>query len=315
MTSNANFVWDDKIHEECGVFGIYDKDGHDCARLTYYGLYALQHRGQESCGIAVNDDGTIIHHKDTGLVSEVFNDVVLDHLMGQIAVGHVRYSASKENFRENVQPLVTKYIKGSLTVAYNGSLVNAEELRSQLESTGAIFQTTNDAEIITYLIAQQRIKCSSVEEAIKKVMPMLKGAYSMVIMSPRKLIGVRDPLGIRPLSIGKLKNSYLLASETCAFDTINAELVRDIKPGEIVIIDENGLRSDDSNCSDNSRMCIFEFIYFARPDSFIDGISIYESRKEAGRILLKRVSCRGRYCYGVPDSGIAVLWDMQKLRD
>lgn len=304
--SNMEFNWRmDKLNEECGVFGVYDNDGFDCARLTYYGLYALQHRGQESCGIAVNDDGTIVYHKDIGLVPEVFNDVILDHLKGQIAVGHVRYSTTGCNLRENAQPLVTKYVKGTLTVAHNGNLVNASKIRSELEKAGAIFQTTNDSEVIAYLIARERVKCSSVEEAVTSVMGSIQGSYSLVIMSPRKLIGVRDPWGIRPLSIGKLNNSYILASETCAFDAVNAEFIRDVEPGEVVVIDKDGLRSIKDNCSGTSNMCIFEFIYFARPDSIIEGASVYEARKEAGRLLAKEHPVEADLVIGVPDSGLS----------
>ncbi len=295
----------DKLNEECGVFGIYDQDGHDCARLAYYGLYALQHRGQESCGIAVNDDGTIIHHKDMGLVPEVFNDVVLNHLKGTIAVGHVRYSTTGASLRENAQPLVTKYVKGTLTVAHNGNLVNAEEIRLELENNGAIFQTTIDSEVIAYLIARERVKSHSVEEAVNRVMKKIKGSYALVVMSPRKLIGARDPLGIRPLCIGKLDNSYVLASETCALDSINATYIRDVEPGEIVVIDGDGLRSIKDNCKGESKMCVFEYVYFARPDSTIEGASVYESRKEMGRILAREHPVEADLVIGVPDSGLA----------
>lgn len=306
MCDGINFDWrNDKLNEECGVFGIYDQDGYDCARLTYYGLYALQHRGQESCGIAVNDDGTIIHHKDMGLVPEVFNDVILNHLKGQIAVGHVRYSTTGASFRENAQPLVTKYVKGTLTLAHNGNLINAAELRSELEQSGAIFQTTIDSEVIAYLVARERVNCGSVEEAVKRAMTRIKGSYALVVMSPRKLIGVRDPLGIRPLSIGRLGNSYVLASETCALDSISAEFIRDVEPGEVIVIDRNGLRSIKDNCSGKSRMCIFEFIYFARPDSIIEGANVYEARKEAGRILAKEHPVEADLVIGVPDSGFS----------
>lgn len=306
MCSCMNFGFnDDRLKEECGVFGIYDNDGFDCARLAYYGLYALQHRGQESCGIAVNDDGTIIYHKDMGLVPEVFNDVILNHLKGQIAVGHVRYSTTGASLRENAQPLVTKYVKGTLTVAHNGNLVNALEIRSELEKNGAIFQTTIDSEVIAYLIARERVKCHSIEQAVANVMPQMKGAYALVVMSPRKLIGARDPWGIRPLSIGKLGDSYVLASETCALDAINAEFVRDVEPGEVVIIDKEGLRSIKENCQGKSHLCIFEFIYFARPDSIIEGASVYETRKQAGRILAQEHPVQADLVIGVPDSGLS----------
>ncbi len=295
----------DKLNEECGVFGVYDQDGHDCARLAYYGLYALQHRGQESCGIAVNDDGTIIHHKDMGLVPEVFNDVVLNHLKGSIAVGHVRYSTTGASLRENAQPLVTKYVKGTLTVAHNGNLVNAEEIRNELENNGAIFQTTIDSEVIAYLIARERVKCHSVEEAVSQVMKKIKGSYALVVMSPRKLIGARDPLGIRPLCIGKIENSYVLASETCALDSINATFIRDVEPGEIVVIDGDGLRSIKDNCQGESKICVFEYVYFARPDSTIESANVYESRKEMGRILAREHPVEADLVIGVPDSGLA----------
>ncbi|MGE4283913.1 MAG: amidophosphoribosyltransferase [Clostridia bacterium] len=307
MNKYIDFNWRlDKLNEECGVFGVYDKSNNlDCARLTYYGLYSLQHRGQESCGIAVNDDGTIIYHKDMGLVPEVFNDVVLNHLKGQIAVGHVRYSTTGANLRENAQPLVTKYVKGTLTVAHNGNLVNAAEIRGDLENNGAIFQTTIDSEVIAYLIARERVKCGSIEEAISRMMMRVKGSYSLVIMSPRKLIGARDPNGFRPLSIGRIGDSYVLASETCAFDSINAEFIRDVEPGEVVVIDENGLRSIKTNCIGKSNLCIFEFIYFARPDSVIEGASVYEARKQAGRILAKEHPVEADLVIGVPDSGVS----------
>lgn len=298
-------ITDDKLHEECGVFGIYDKDGHDCARLTYYGLYALQHRGQESCGIAVNDDGTVIYHKDMGLVSEVFNDVVLNHLKGEMAIGHVRYSTTGSSHVENAQPLVTKYIKGTLSIAHNGNLVNTAKLRSELEQSGAIFQTTIDSEVIAYLIARERVKTHSVEQAVNGVMKKLVGTYSLIVMSPRKIIGARDPMGNRPLCIGKLDNSYILASETCALDTIGAEFIRDVEPGEIVVIDDKGITSIKDNCNRESRMCIFEYVYIARPDSNIEGASVYESRKEMGRILAREHPVDADLVIGVPDSGLA----------
>jgi amidophosphoribosyltransferase len=296
---------DDNLHEECGVFGIFDKDGNDCARLAYYGLYALQHRGQESCGIAVNDDGTIIFHKDMGLVHDVFNDVVLNHLKGEIAVGHVRYSTTGASLIENAQPLVTKYIKGTLTVAHNGNLINTSKIRHELQQTGAIFQTTIDSEVIAYLIARERIKTPSVEEAINNIMKIIKGSYALIVMSPKKLIGARDPMGNRPLCLGKIKNSYVLASETCALDAIGAEFIRDVEPGEIVIIDKDGLKSIKDNCTGESKMCIFEYIYFARPDSFIEGASVYEARKEMGKILAREHPVDADLVIGVPDSGIA----------
>lgn len=295
---------DDKPKEECGVFGIFDNDGFDCAKISYYALYALQHRGQESCGIAVNDDGTIICHKDMGLVPEVFNDTVLNHLKGQMAVGHVRYSTTGSSVRENAQPLVSKYKKGTLTIAHNGNLINAMELRQKLEDDGAIFQTSNDSEVIAFLTARERIKCHSVEAAISNVMHQIKGSYALVIMSPSKLIGVRDPYGIRPLCLGKLENSYIFASETCALDAIGAEFVRELEPGEIVVVSKEGVTSVTDHISKNRNICIFEYIYFARPDSMIEGTSVYKARKIAGEALAKEHPVEADLVIGVPDSGL-----------
>lgn len=294
-----------KPHEECGVFGFYDNNGLDCAIMTYYALYALQHRGQESCGIAVNDDGVIYHHKDRGLVPEVFNDAILDKLKGNMAVGHVRYSQASRGLREDAQPLVTKYIKGSLAVVYNGSIVNAPDLLQELGKSGAIFQTKTDAELITYLLAQDRVSSHTVEVALSNVMQSLKGSYSLIIMTPHKLIAARDPLGMKPLSIGKIDDSYAIASETVAFDNIHADFVRDVLPGEIVVIDETGIHSITDNCPDkDSAMCIFEYIYFARPDSVIEGQSIYEARKNAGKLLAKKNKVEADIVFGIPDSGL-----------
>ena len=294
----------EKLHEECGVFGIYDNDGLDCAKICYYALYALQHRGQESCGIAVNDDGNIICHKDMGLVPEVFNDTILSHLQGQIAVGHVRYSTTGSSYRENAQPLVSKYKKGSLTIAHNGNLINAAELRNEFEENGAIFQTTNDSEIIAYVTAKERIACHSIEEAVSRMMKVIKGSYALVVMSPRKLIGCRDPYGIRPLCLGKLENSYVFASESCAFDAIGAKFVREVEPGEIVVISQDGIKSIRDNVQDKSHICIFEYVYFARPDSVIENVSVYESRKQMGRYLAKEHPVDADLVIGVPDSGL-----------
>lgn len=295
----------DKVNEECGVFGIYDVDGHDVARITYYGLFALQHRGQESAGIAVNDDGEMYCHKDLGLVPDVFNDITLGQLKGTIAVGHVRYSTKGGNTRENAQPLVNKYVKGSLALAHNGNLVNSKELRDELEQSGAIFHTTIDSEVIMYKIAQCRVRSHSIENAVLDVMKSIRGAYSMVLMSPRKLIGARDPLGMRPLCIGKLDNSYILSSETCALENLGAEFVREVKPGEVVVIDENGLRSLMSeDAAERGKICIFEYIYFARPDSEIQGASVYEMRKLMGAYLAREYPVDADLVFGVPDSGL-----------
>lgn len=310
--NNSKMQKDRELHEECGVFGIYDFDGNDVASSIYYGLFALQHRGQESCGIAVSDTngpkGKVNSYKGMGLVNEVFSPEDLEKLKGDIGVGHVRYSTAGESTRENAQPLVLNYVKGTLGLAHNGNLINAPELRKELEYTGAIFQTTIDSEVIAYHIARERLNCGTVEEAVKLAMKKIKGAYSLVVMSPRKLIGARDPQGFKPLCIGKRDNAYILASETCALDTIGAEYVRDVLPGEIVTITpQDGIVSDTSMCpapSDEAR-CIFEYIYFARPDSYIDGISVYESRIKAGRFLAMDSPVEADIVVGVPESGNA----------
>lgn len=297
----------DGLHEECGVFGAYDFDGEDVASTIYYGLFALQHRGQESCGIAVSDTngpkGKVMSYKDMGLVNEVFNPENLEKLKGNIGVGHVRYSTAGSSVRENAQPLVLNYIKGTLGMAHNGNLLNAVELREELSYTGAIFQTTIDSEVIAYLIARERLKVGTVEEAVKNAMLKIKGAYSLVVMSPRKLIGARDPFGFKPLCIGKRDNTYFLSSETCALDTVGAEFVRDVLPGEVVTITSKGIESDTSLCQKNTARCIFEYIYFARPDSKIDGMGVYESRINAGRILAKTHPVDADLVVGVPESG------------
>lgn len=295
----------DKVREECGVFGFYDFDGFDVAKMTYYGLYALQHRGQESCGIAVNDDGTIRVHKDMGLVNEVFDSEKIAALKGTIAVGHVRYSTTGEGSRENIQPLVSRYVKGSLTIAHNGNLTNAANLRESLENEGAIFQSSSDTEVIMHLAAHARTRTKSIEEAMISVTKELKGAFSLVVMSPRKLMGIRDPKGYRPLCIGKLKNSYVLASETAALDVIRATFVRDVEPGELVMIDSSGKLTSIKYANDpKPSLCIFEYIYFARPDSIIDGISVYSARVEAGKLLAAAHPVAADIVVGVPDSGL-----------
>ena len=298
------------IKEECGVFGIYDFDGGDVASTIYYGLLALQHRGQESCGIAVSETdgpkGKVTSHKGMGLVNEAFTTEILKKLKGDIGVGHVRYSTAGSSTRENAQPLVLNYVKGTLALAHNGNLINAPELRKELEYTGAIFQTTIDSEVIAYFIARERLNSKTVEEAVGRAMKKIKGAYSLIIMSPRKLIGARDPFGFRPLCIGKRDNSYVLASETCALDTIGATFVRDVEPGEIVTISpEKGIESDKSMCipKEQHARCVFEYIYFARPDSFVDGMSVYNSRILAGRYLAIDSPVDADLVVGVPESG------------
>ena len=301
---------DDHIKEECGVFGMYDFDGNDVATSIYYGLFALQHRGQESCGIAVSETngpkGKVSAYKDMGLLNEAFTPDTLASLKGDIGVGHVRYSTAGSSTRENAQPLVLNYVKGTLGLAHNGNLINAPELRRELEYTGAIFQTTIDSEVIAYHIARERLNSKTVEEAVGRAMKKIKGAYSLIVMSPRKLIGARDPFGFRPLCIGKRDNCYILASETCALDTIGAEFVRDVEPGEIVTISpDKGIESDKSLCipKNEHARCVFEYIYFARPDSYLDGVSVYHSRIMAGKFLAMDSPVEADIVTGVPESG------------
>ncbi|MFR4319160.1 MAG: amidophosphoribosyltransferase, partial [Eubacterium sp.] len=263
---DVSMSWEpDKPHEECGVFGMYDLDGEDVASSIYYGLFALQHRGQESCGIAVSDTNgprKVDLLKGMGLVNEVFDHNNLSKLKGNIGVGHCRYSTAGDSIPSNAQPLVLNYVKGTLMMAHNGNLINANELREELAYTGAIFQTTIDSEVIAYHIARERIKVKTAQQAVINAMKKLKGAYALVVSSPRKLIGARDPYGFKPLCIGKRDNAYILSSETCALDTIGAEFIRDVEPGEVVTIDKNGIQSDKSMClkPEEQARCIFEYI-------------------------------------------------------
>jgi amidophosphoribosyltransferase len=302
---------EDALHEECGVFGIYDFDGGDVASTIYYGLFALQHRGQESCGIAVSDTNgprnNMISHKGMGLVNEVFSQKHLEKMKGDIGVGHVRYSTAGSSTRENAQPLVLNYVKGTLALAHNGNLINANELRHELEYTGAIFQTTIDSEVIAYHIARERLKTKTAEDAVKRACMKLQGAYALVVASPRKLIAARDPYGFKPLCIGKRDNAYIVTSETCALDTIGATFVRDVLPGEVVAITPDGITSDTSMMvpEEKEARCIFEYIYFARPDSRLDGKSVYASRIKAGRFLAMDSPVEADIVTGVPESGNA----------
>lgn len=295
------------IHEECGVFGLYCTDPQRSAAATVYSaLFALQHRGQESAGMAINDDGVITSHKDVGLVSEVFTPQVMEHMgQGQIAVGHVRYATTGLKSRENAQPLVINHVKGSMVLAHNGNLTNAAELREKLELSGAIFHTTSDTEVIAYTITSQRLHTPSIEEAVAETMDLIQGAYSLVIMSAQKLIAARDPNGFRPLCIGTVEDCYVFASESCALDAIGAKFVRDVEPGEIVVVDKNGLRSITSHCNQcKSSLCVFEFIYFARPDSVMDCASVHEARLRAGAFLALEHPVQADIVIGVPDSGL-----------
>lgn len=302
MNRQKNGIWDE-IHEECGVFGAYNINGEDIASLVYYGLFALQHRGQESCGIAVSENRDIRYYKDMGLVNEVFTPKNLDKVHGDIAIGHVRYSTAGSSVRSNAQPLVTKYVKGQLAIAHNGNLVNALDLREELEKNGAIFQTTIDSEVIAYLVARERVGCGSVEEAVRRAMASIAGAYSLLVMSPRKIIAARDPHGFKPLCIGKTGDTYIVASETCALDAVGARWIRDIEPGEIVVINEEGVRTYHKGGAPKAARCIFEYIYFARPDSVIDGVSVFNSRIMAGRILAQSHPVEADMVVGVPESG------------
>lgn len=309
MFMENNSYIPDEIHEECGVFGAYDLDGNDVVSTIYYGLFALQHRGQESCGIAVTDTkgpkGKVKSCKGMGLVSEVCTEENLERLSGNLGVGHVRYSTAGESSIHNTQPLVLNYVKGTLSLAHNGNLVNTPELRRELEQTGAIFQTTIDTEVIAYHIARERLQSATVEEAVVRAMKKLSGAYSLVIASPRKLIGARDPFGFHPLCIGKRNNAYILASETAALSAVDAEFIRDVKPGEVVMINEDGIHSDTSQCGKKLAKCVFEYIYFSRPDTRFDGVSVYNSRIMAGRILAQSHPVEADVVVGVPDSGNA----------
>ena len=292
------------IHEECGVFGIHGRE--NCAGEVYYGLFSLQHRGQESCGIASadTDDYSLKCVKGMGLVSEVLTADKLAELTGDMAIGHVRYSTSGASVPENAQPIVSHYSKGTITIAHNGNLTNANELRDELVDNGAIFHTTTDSEVIAYLIALKRASTPSVEEAVREVMGMIKGGYALLVMSPRKLIAARDPWGLKPLVMGKLDGATIFCSETCALEAVGAEFVRDINPGEMVVVEDGEVRSMDSGLKCEMRKCVFEYIYFARPDSVMDGISVASARREAGRILARKHPCDCDIVIGVPESGI-----------
>ena len=290
------------IHEECGIFGIHG-DALSASDV-YYGLFSLQHRGQESCGIATNDDASIECIKGMGLVSDVLSSDKIKNLKGDIAIGHVRYSTAGGSVPENAQPIVTQYSKGTLSIAHNGNLTNAIELKKELEDKGAIFHTTTDSEVIAYLIASKRSVTPSVEEAVKEVMGIIKGGYALLVMSPRKLIAARDPFGLKPLVMGKLDDAVIFCSETCALEAVGAEFIRDINPGEIVVVEDGNIRSVDSGIKRGMKKCVFEYIYFARPDSVIDGISVATARREAGRILARKHPCDCDIVIGVPESGI-----------
>ena len=295
------------IHEECGVFGVVAPEPCDVAGITYYGLYALQHRGQESCGITVNDDGVFVSHKDLGLVSEVFTPDILSSLpKGTMAVGHARYGTTGGTNRNNCQPIEVNHQKGKMALAHNGNLSNAAELRNSLELSGAIFHTTSDTETIAYIVTKERLHTATIEDAVSNAMNILDGAYSLVLMSPQKLICARDPYGFRPLCYGKTADGmYVAASESCALKAVGAEKVRDVEPGEILVFSKNGVVSRREHCSTKpKKLCIFEYIYFARPDSVIDGVSVHSARQRAGQVLAKTHPVEADIVIGVPDSGL-----------
>ena len=296
-----------EIHEECGVFGIFSPQKASLAETVYYGLYALQHRGQEGCGIAVCDDGVISAYKDVGLVGEVFDHSKLSNMpKGNMAIGHVRYSTTGGNERRNCQPIIVDHRKGRMAIAHNGNISNAAALRDKLELSGAIFHTTSDTEIIAYLITTQRLKCGAIEEAILNTMKLIEGAYSLIVMSPTKLMAIRDPFGFRPLCFGNFPDgTYAVASESCALKAIGATFERDLEPGEMLIFSSEGVRSDRTNCNTKKRQtCIVEYIYFARPDSVIDGITVHDARVKAGMLLAEHRPADADIVIGVPDSGL-----------
>ena len=296
-----------QLREECGVFGVVAPERSDVASTVYYGLFALQHRGQESCGIVVNDDGLFAHRKDNGLVNDVFTPEVMEKLgLGDMAVGHVRYGTTGNGSRANAQPIVVNHVKGPMALCHNGNLVNSCELREELELNGSIFHTTSDTEVISYIITKERLAAPSIEEALCRAMNRIKGAYSLVVMSPSKLIAARDPNGFRPLCYGvRPDGGFIIASESCALDAVGATLVRDIEPGEIMVFERGRVRSIKEHCGKASRsLCVFEYIYFARPDSVIDGASVHEARVRAGAFLALKHPAQADIVIGVPDSGL-----------
>ncbi|MBM6919795.1 amidophosphoribosyltransferase [Phocea massiliensis] len=300
-------VWESEIHEECGVFGVISPECTDVANVSYYGLYALQHRGQESCGIVVNDDGIFVSHKDLGLVNEVFTDETLSRLpQGTMAVGHVRYGTTGKTTRANCQPIEVNHQKGHMALAHNGNLSNAAALRNALELSGAIFHTTSDTETIAYIITRERLQSASIEEALSRAMNTLDGAYSLILMSPQKLICARDPYGFRPLCYGQTPDgTYVIASESCAIQAVGGTVIRDVEPGEILVFSKNGVMSRREHCKAKKKsLCIFEYIYFARPDSVIDSVPVHAARIRAGHILAKHYPAEADLVIGVPDSGL-----------
>ncbi len=297
---------DNHIHEECGVFGVFSPETRDVASLAYYGLFALQHRGQESAGIVVNDDGVFTYRKDTGIVNEIFTQENLSKLgNGNMALGHVRYGTTGSGDRRNAQPVVVNHLKGNMALAHNGNLVNSFELRTALEEQGSIFHSTSDTEVIAYTITKERLSAKNIEDAVAGAMGKLDGAYSLVIMSPSKLIAARDPNGFRPLCYGLREDgTYIVASETCALDAVNAKFVRDVEPGEVVVFTKDGIKTIRDHCGEREKsFCVFEYLYIARPDSVCDGCSVHAARLRAGELLAETYPIDADIVVGVPDSG------------
>ena len=289
------------------MFGIYSEKPVDAAKISYYGLYALQHRGQESCGIVVGNSCGFYSHKDIGLVNDVFSDgVIASFPQGNLAVAHVRYGTTGAGIRSNCQPIEVNHQKGYLALAHNGNLSNGDELRSWLELSGAIFHTTSDTETIAYIVTRERLKTSSIEEALCKAMYTLDGAYSLILMSSQKLICARDPRGFRPLCFGRAADgSYIVASESCAITAVSGTFIRDVEPGEILVFSKEGLKSIKEHCGKKEKsLCVFEYIYFSRPDSVVDGISVHDARLKAGEVLAMTHPADADLVIGVPDSGL-----------
>ncbi len=298
---NFELTDDDKLHEECGVVGVYTENPDIASQLIYYGLFALQHRGQESAGIAVQTEHKMEYHKDMGLVADVISQDVVDRMSGRLAIGHVRYSTTGESEKQNAQPLVVRYREGSIALAHNGNLVNADSMRNILEDNGVIFQTSTDSEVVANMVA--RHYKGGIVKSIQNVTEIVKGAYAFVFMTEKELIGVRDYYGLRPLCLGKRQDGYLLASESCAISAMGGEFIRDIEPGEIVVINENGVESIKSSKYAQKKLCIFEHVYFARPDSNLDGVNVYGTRYNSGRILAQEAPVKADLVFSVPDSG------------
>lgn len=295
------YLNEDKLQEECGVVGVYTDNPDIASQLIYYGLFSLQHRGQESAGIAIHTGKKIEFHKDMGLVADVLKQEIIDKLSGRIAIGHVRYSSYGESEKQNAQPLVVRYREGSIALAHNGNLVNAESLRDILENEGVIFQTSTDSEVVANLVS--RHYRGSIVKSIQTTMELVKGAYAFVFMTEKDLIGVRDNYGLRPLCLGKREDGYLLASESCGITAMGGEFIRDIEPGEIVVINEDGVNSIKTTMYAQKKLCIFEHVYFARPDSSLDGVNVYQTRYNSGRLLAKEAPVKADLVFSVPDSG------------